>query len=32
MTIEEFIENQEPLGDEFERILNDNFWELLEDE
>lgn len=26
-----FIANQKPLPPEFQKIINDNFWELLED-
>ncbi len=25
-----FVEKQEPLGKEFEKVLNDNLWELYE--
>ena len=26
----EFIESQQPLDQEFEKVFRDNFWELLE--
>lgn len=27
-----FVESQEPLGPEFEKVLHDNLWELYEKE
>lgn len=29
MGLEEFINSQEPLGEEFEKVLQDNLWELM---
>lgn len=29
-TITEFVNNQQPLSSEFEKILHDNLWELYE--
>jgi len=29
-TIANFIKKQEPLGEEFEKVLHDNLWELYE--
>lgn len=28
MTLEEFLESQEPLGTVFERVLAENLWDL----
>jgi len=29
--LNDFIEQQEPLPPEFQKVLDDNFWELLEE-
>lgn len=31
MLLKKFLEDQEPLGEEFEKVLNDNLWNLYED-
>jgi len=31
VAFKELIGKQEPLGEEFSKVLNDNFWELCED-
>lgn len=30
MTLEDFLNSQEPLGEEFAKVLHDNLWELYE--
>lgn len=32
MTVEEFVNSQETLGEEFEKVLNENLWDLLEEQ
>lgn len=31
MTLEELLNDQEPLGEEFQEVLNEHMWELMQE-